>query len=129
MANVEIKTTGLKCDNPSCDWKDETVAIDDYEKWLDKPCPKCGQNVLTQQDLDNAKGILAMMEMVNAMPKEDFDNLAESLNKEGLTAAQLFEGIPGAELLGGDPEGIITMQVDTHEKIKVVGFKKDQPTP
>jgi ssDNA-binding Zn-finger/Zn-ribbon topoisomerase 1 len=48
-----ILSTGLKCDNPKCDWN-ETIKVEDHKKWIGKPCPKCGEVVLTQQDYDTS---------------------------------------------------------------------------
>lgn len=33
---------GIKCDNKDCDFKDMSVSYEDYPKWINKPCPKCG---------------------------------------------------------------------------------------
>ena len=48
MANI----SGLKCDNPDCDYKDDTIDSVDYEQHIDKPCPDCGESLLTQDDYD-----------------------------------------------------------------------------
>ena len=50
----DIKIMGLKCDNPQCDWRDTTIKFAEYPQWLNAPCPKCGANVLTQEDFDKA---------------------------------------------------------------------------
>lgn len=50
-----MTSLGLKCDNPSCDYVDTTANIDDYEKYLNMPCPKCGANLFTQADYDVIK--------------------------------------------------------------------------
>ena len=43
---------GLKCDNPECDFVDLTIPRADYESSIGKPCPKCGESLLTQEDYD-----------------------------------------------------------------------------
>lgn len=38
------------CDNPTCDHTEGdgmTLDIKDLEPYLNKPCPKCGENLLT----------------------------------------------------------------------------------
>ena len=46
---VKIKQIGgIKCDNPSCDFRDESIPVEDYKNWLNKPCPICGSNLLTK---------------------------------------------------------------------------------
>lgn len=44
--------TGIKCDNPNCSWRDENVPFEEYRDWLNRPCPVCGSNLLTQEDYD-----------------------------------------------------------------------------
>lgn len=56
---------GIKCDNHDCDFADETVRVEDYKDWLNKPCPKCGCNLLTQADYDNVQMLLSLVNMVN----------------------------------------------------------------
>ncbi len=53
MANI----SGLKCDNPECEYKDDTVDSVDYEQHIDKPCPDCGESLLTQDDYDKVQQI------------------------------------------------------------------------
>lgn len=47
---VEVYVRGIKCDNSTCGFKDDTVKFEEYEQWLNKPCPKCGANLLTEED-------------------------------------------------------------------------------
>jgi len=56
--NTLVKISGLKCDNPNCDYNDPSIKVEDYEKWIDAPCPKCGQSLLTQADYDTVQKIL-----------------------------------------------------------------------
>lgn len=43
---------GIKCDTNGCGWYDDDVSVIDYKSWLNKPCPKCGGNLLTQKDFN-----------------------------------------------------------------------------
>jgi len=63
--NVEISGGGIKCDNPNCDYVDESVRITEYDQWLNKPCPKCGENLLTQEDYDKVQIMLMVIDMAN----------------------------------------------------------------
>lgn len=56
---------GIKCDNPECDFADETIKVEDYIDWLNKPCPKCGSNLLTKEDYDNVYMLLSLVDIVN----------------------------------------------------------------
>jgi hypothetical protein len=65
MKAIEYKILGIKCDALGCDFKDPTVSINDYKQWLNKPCPKCGANLLTQADLDTAFLIVKLARVMN----------------------------------------------------------------
>lgn len=48
----KFEVTGIKCDNKICDYHDDSILMKDYSQFLNKPCPKCGANLLTQADYD-----------------------------------------------------------------------------
>lgn len=52
---LELSIKGIKCDNPNCDYINKDVEFKDYKKWINKPCPKCGANLLTQKILTALK--------------------------------------------------------------------------
>lgn len=67
---VEIKQIGgIKCDNPSCDFRDESVPVEDYKNWLNKPCPICGSNLLTKKDYKSVKRLLSTIKIINKIGK------------------------------------------------------------
>jgi|SaaInlStandDraft_4_1057021.scaffolds.fasta_scaffold107247_3 hypothetical protein len=66
---ASIKISGIKCDNPSCDYTNEEVALDEYENWLNKPCPCCGENLLTEDDFNTVKLMVAMVQIANEAPQ------------------------------------------------------------
>lgn len=49
-AAIISEFTGLKCDAPSCDWSDMTITRAQYPDYRNAPCPKCGANVLNDED-------------------------------------------------------------------------------
>jgi phage FluMu protein Com len=63
--NIEKVGGGLKCDNPKCDWINETIPDEEFENWLNKPCPKCGENVLTDEDFKFAKALDSSIDFIN----------------------------------------------------------------
>ena len=76
MENIEYIGGGIKCDNPDCDFKDDTVSIENYKDWLNKPCPKCGQNLLTKEDYNTVQQLLSAIDIVNDLPPNLFGNNA-----------------------------------------------------
>jgi hypothetical protein len=62
----DFKVIGLKCDAPGCGYRDDTIKVGDYKKWIDKPCPKCGASLLTKADYDLLQYLFLYKKIVNA---------------------------------------------------------------
>jgi hypothetical protein len=53
------------CDNPICDFKVKNPTgnpNEDISEYLNKPCPNCGQNLLTNEDYEQS---LKLMRTIN----------------------------------------------------------------
>ena len=46
---LEAVISGIKCDNPNCNYRDDSVKFEDYPQWIDKACPVCAWNLLTKE--------------------------------------------------------------------------------
>lgn len=88
--NASVDIYGLKCDNPSCDYEDMTVPLSDYSKSIGKACPKCGENLLTQQDYDETMNLVQAVEIINLYSPEDLDKIAQNLSSEEIDNALDF---------------------------------------
>lgn len=71
---IESNVHGIKCDTPECDFRDESVRAEDYEQWIDAPCPKCGASLLTPEDMAAVKALMAMADWINAVCPEQPDS-------------------------------------------------------
>lgn len=105
---IEItKCGGLKCDNPSCDYENMDIKIEDYKNWVEKPCPKCGWVLLTKKDYNVSKWLHRIIRFLNfILPKRnesDTDDLA--------TMSVKFNGVD-------KPEIKIEKYKDLYEKVK-----------
>jgi hypothetical protein len=60
--------SGLKCDNSSCDYRDDSIKLEQYESYIDAPCPKCSSPLLTQADYNQVQKILSLVDLVNSLP-------------------------------------------------------------
>ena len=59
----------IECDNLSCDFEIPNESEDPnapLDKYLNQPCPKCGENLLTKEDLDD---YIKMMKIINFLNK------------------------------------------------------------
>ena len=63
---VKANISGIKCDNKECSYRDDSVKFEDYGNWLNKPCPECGSNLLTESDY---VAVLRMVKIVNKLNK------------------------------------------------------------
>lgn len=84
---LEMNIRGIKCDNISCDFKDMSVKFEDYDKWLNKPCPLCGCNLLTKKDYNKCKKIMKIVKLLNNLIKVPKDYNGE----DDLTLISTFE--------------------------------------
>jgi hypothetical protein len=83
--NSMLNISGLKCD--SCDYSDPSVKLEDYEKSIGKPCPKCGESLLTQEDYDGVMQIVQAVEMLNGFSDADLDAIAGNLSEDEIDGA------------------------------------------
>ncbi len=61
----KLEINGIKCDNPVCNYVEEGVSVDDYSKWLNRPCLCCGDNLLTEADFIAIQDLMAVVEDLN----------------------------------------------------------------
>jgi len=66
-----LKVEGITCDNPSCDFSDTSISFDEYESWVNTPCPKCGTIVLTDNDFQIFKFLIAAVSIGNKLDSQD----------------------------------------------------------
>lgn len=64
-----MKVTGIKCDNSNCNYHNDTATFEDYKNYINKPCPCCGENLLTKKDYRTCKMLMAMSNFINKHSK------------------------------------------------------------
>jgi len=113
MANdFGMRINGLKCDNPTCDYKDMSIPVGDYEKYINMPCPKCGAPLLTQADYDVVMKVMRVMnnplvhllgKIVNkALPEETDKIYHATMNGTGWDGMRLTRDDGEVEIEGND---------------------------
>ena len=120
--NIEFKGGGLVCDNPNCDYKNENVLFEDYSEWLDKPCPKCGENLLTQEDYENARLLHLSIDIVNSLSEEELEFFNKAFQEKGFPDLPIFEDVQ--DLKFNSTNGNVLVEVGTHKEIKIKSIKK-----
>ncbi len=61
----KLEINGIKCDNPVCNYVEEGISVDNLSKWLNRPCPCCGENLLTKVDFTAIQDLMAVVENLN----------------------------------------------------------------
>jgi len=74
-----------------------SVQFEDYEQWLNKPCPDCGCNLLTKQDYDTVKVLIDLTAIVN----EEVSGVAEG--EQLLKMSVEFNGTGSVAFSGIEP--------------------------
>ena len=82
---------GIKCDNPDCTFKDISVPFTDYQNYVNKPCPECGMNLLTEEDYKTCLLIKRYTELANKLIKnpEQYETKGISVNLHGNDTADI----------------------------------------
>ncbi|WP_291566766.1 MULTISPECIES: hypothetical protein [unclassified Clostridium] len=83
---LELNIGGIKCDNPNCDYNSMDVKVAEYDKWLNKPCPKCGESLLTEEDYKNVQFLMKFVDMTNKIFPEiedDSETVAANIKMNG----------------------------------------------
>lgn len=101
--NIEIaKSGGLNCDNPNCDWSDMSIEVSDYKNWVNKPCPECGESLLTQEDYDKTVKFMDAINLINSIPPDQLEELSKNFDTDDIIDAYLKLKELGYRLEGGD---------------------------
>lgn len=62
-----FEISGIKCDN--CSYKDYSVKFEEYPSYINKPCPICSHNLLTQKDYDKCVKMYNIAEKLGKVSK------------------------------------------------------------
>lgn len=66
-----LKVEGIECDNTSCDYSITSIDLIEYERWVNKSCPKCGQILLTDKGFNLFKFLNATTSIANKLDIND----------------------------------------------------------
>lgn len=62
---VELEVSGLKCDTPKCGWRDDSIQLKDYHKYVGARCPICKRDVLTERDYRHVMATIRVTQFIN----------------------------------------------------------------
>ncbi len=64
-ANITYEIVGIKCDTTGCSYEDMSVTVSQYPEWVNRPCPKCGGNLLTEADFNTVQIMIGLTDTIN----------------------------------------------------------------
>jgi len=64
---MEITISGIKCDN--CDYANREVTFEEYPLYVNRPCPRCGNNLLTEKEYEQAVKMYNGVVVINKINK------------------------------------------------------------
>ncbi len=64
---MELIISGLKCDTPHCNYRDDSVKFEDYPKHINSKCPICQSNLLTEQEYITCLRYYKSVEIMNKL--------------------------------------------------------------
>ncbi|KKM24506.1 hypothetical protein LCGC14_1604420 [marine sediment metagenome] len=70
---VAIEIAGLQCDVDGCDYEDLSIDVNEYEQYVNVPCPDCGAALLTEADHELVKAITNMVDVLNEKYPPPYD--------------------------------------------------------
>lgn len=106
--NVIINWNGIKCDN--CDFKDDSIQRNEFENYINKPCSKCSENLLTFNDYLN---VLKLEQAVFETNNYSIEEINEKYKDLDISKVDFMENIPINQL--NKP---IEVKLNMHNKIK-----------
>jgi hypothetical protein len=127
VVKISAGNAGLKCDNPKCDWSDQTILDSEARKWINAPCPKCGENLLTLEDYNNFEAMMSAIELMNSFSLEDLELLTKDIDVEKLKQSPFLKDAIGLDILDDPNANSTTMLIDTHKTARVTEIKRTPP--
>jgi predicted RNA-binding Zn-ribbon protein involved in translation (DUF1610 family) len=95
---VSVEESAVKCDNPACGFE-QAIPFEDHEKWIDRPCPNCGENLITREDFEKSQALYDLLndplwEELEEKAIADFSRYSKE-NPHGRPGWYLAKPVPG----------------------------------
>jgi transcription initiation factor IIE alpha subunit len=114
---IQHTSSGLVCDNPACDYENKEVQVEQLLEWVNVPCPKCGENLLTEDDYDRTMKLFALIDVMNDLTEEELEEIQNSLAIAGVEVPKIDDIEEGSG---------VYIRVGTHKELSIeVSVKPD----
>lgn len=117
---ISADIRGLKCDNKECNFEDMSISYEEYPEYVNSECPKCGSNLLTEEDYQSVKTMVENAKMLNryllgSLDEEDLSRIKESEKDDNKEYIKLTQELDGT---GNQKNTISTINAQDLGKIK-----------
>lgn len=127
---------GIGCDNKFCDYVDASVKVNELKDWLNKPCPKCGSNLLTEKDYAQSQLMLKAMKLAQKMTPEQQQKIMSQVDPMQVVQMPMFENLSPEQkaqmkdfltgVADGTPFDNSMVYISTTDGVKVESVVKDK---
>jgi len=134
--NLPDPRCGIGCDNKFCDFVDANVTVGELKDWLNKPCPKCDSNLLTEEDYARSQKVLDAYNIAQQMTPEQQKEILSKIDPVQVLQSPMFANLTPAQksqmkdFLSGnasdDPFSNATTYISTQDEIKIDSVVKDE---
>jgi hypothetical protein len=107
---IQHTSSGLVCDNPACDYENKEVQVEQLLEWVNVPCPKCGDNLLTEDDYDRTMKLFAVIDVLNDLTEEELEEIQNSLAIAGVEVPKIDDIEEGSG---------VYIRVGTHKELSI----------
>lgn len=136
---LNLQQSGIGCNNPDCNHIEYNVSFEDFESYIDKPCPQCGTPLMTQEEFDMAQQMHKAMGAISNLTPEQQSAIIERGDFMSLLQMPVFDNIPADQknmmadflkgLTGQDPFNGSAGYVSTKDEMKVRSAVQDHSQP
>ena len=127
---------GIGCDNKFCDFVNSNVTVKGLNNWLNKPCPKCGENLLTEEDYNRSQKMLDAYNISQQMTPEQQKEVLSKIDPIQVLQSPMFANLSPEQksqmkdFLSGnateDPFANSTLYISTQDETKIDAVVKDE---
>lgn len=110
MQQFRNTSTKLRCDNPNiqCGWELNNINFEKVKDWVNKPCPNCGEIVVTEQEYKSIVDLRDGINQLNELSSGESNMIMEifklhvKTNKKYLKTSPAFAQTKGLDDITGD---------------------------
>lgn len=119
MDKIEIiEPNYVKCDADGCNYTEDIPTSNKMTDYINKPCPKCGANLLTYEDYLRYEAAINAVSLINEMSEDELKELSAIVDASG--QAEEIKNM----MKEFTQDDLVKVSVSTHKQIKIESVEK-----